>query len=100
MTERVLPARGERLLLDGQLVTVEAATATDTGVDLIVRFQTGEIRDLTSVDENAGERTHRWPTAMPDGESVPAWIVASSTTRSWNTATRRAITSAAPITNQ
>ncbi len=33
--------------MDGQLVTVEAASATDTGADLIVRLQGGDIRDRT-----------------------------------------------------
>ncbi|HND30143.1 MAG TPA: hypothetical protein PLA94_09080, partial [Myxococcota bacterium] len=33
--------------MDGQLVTVEAASATDTGADLIVRFQGGDIGDRT-----------------------------------------------------
>lgn len=40
-----VPKRGQRLLLEGGLVTVENATATDTGVDLIVRRPSGELVD-------------------------------------------------------
>jgi hypothetical protein len=42
-----LPRRGHRLCLDGNLVTVETATATDTGLDLIVRGPDGALIDRT-----------------------------------------------------
>lgn len=46
MTE--LPKPGHRLQIDGDLVTVETATATeDDGVDLIVRGPDGALRDRT-----------------------------------------------------
>ncbi len=35
-----------------------------------VSLETGEIRDITTVDQDAGERTHRWPTALPDGRGI------------------------------
>src|SRR5437588_11315718 len=41
------PARGERLRLDGELVTIEMASATDSGVDLIVRRPAGALEDRT-----------------------------------------------------
>ena len=46
MTER-LPLRGDRLHIDGELVTVEIATATETGADLILRTTTGSLLDRT-----------------------------------------------------
>lgn len=46
-TEIDLPKRGHRLRLDGKLVTVETATATETGVDLIVRCSDGALIDRT-----------------------------------------------------
>ena len=42
-----LPKRGDRIRLDGNLVTVESATATDVGVDLIVRRPDGALVDRT-----------------------------------------------------
>jgi SNF2 family DNA or RNA helicase len=42
-----LPKRGHRIRLDGILVTVEMATATDVGVDLIVRRPDGALVDRT-----------------------------------------------------
>ena len=42
-----LPKRGDRIRLDGNLVTVESATATDVGVDLIARRQDGALVDRT-----------------------------------------------------
>lgn len=42
-----LPKRGHRLRLDGNLVTVEMATATEAGVDLIVRCPDGALLDRT-----------------------------------------------------
>jgi SNF2 family DNA or RNA helicase len=45
MTE--LPSRGHRLWLDGDLVTVEIATAGEDGVDLIVRGPNGVLTDRT-----------------------------------------------------
>lgn len=41
------PARGERLRLDGELVTIEMASVTDSGVDLIVRRPAGALEDRT-----------------------------------------------------
>ncbi len=41
------PKRGQRLKLDDELVAVETATATDTGVDLIVRRPDGSLADRT-----------------------------------------------------
>src|SRR6516162_199497 len=42
-----LPKRGHRIRLDGNLLTVEMVTATDTGVDLIVRRPDGVLVDRT-----------------------------------------------------
>lgn len=42
-----LPKRGHRLRLDGDLVTVETATAGEEGVDLIVRGPNGVLMDRT-----------------------------------------------------
>lgn len=39
------PKRGERLRLEGEVVTVEFATATGTGVDLILRTGSGSLID-------------------------------------------------------
>ena len=59
-----LPKRGHCLQLDGDLVTVEMATATDGGVDLIVRGPDGALRDRSvsweqlvsaNVPENDGQ---------------------------------------------
>lgn len=47
MTEQ-LPERGDRLRIDGELVTVEVVTATDTGADLILRTSTGSLLDRTA----------------------------------------------------
>ncbi|MDQ6893721.1 MAG: DUF3883 domain-containing protein [Acidobacteriota bacterium] len=44
---RELPKRGQRLYLDGNFVVVETVTATDTGVDLIVRRPNGGLTDRT-----------------------------------------------------
>ena len=41
------PKPGHRLWLDGGLVTVETATVTDNGVDLIVRGSDGVLKDRT-----------------------------------------------------
>jgi superfamily II DNA or RNA helicase len=41
------PKRGHRIRLDGNLVTVEMASATDIGVDLIVRRSDGALIDRT-----------------------------------------------------
>jgi SNF2 family DNA or RNA helicase len=48
MTDAVQPpTRGERLHLDGELVTVEMASVTESGIDLIVRHSGGELDDRT-----------------------------------------------------
>ena len=41
------PVRGERIRLDGDLVTVEMATVTESGIDLIVRRPGGGLDDRT-----------------------------------------------------
>lgn len=41
------PTRGERLRLDGELVTVETAAMTDSAIDLIVRRSDGALEDRT-----------------------------------------------------
>jgi SNF2 family DNA or RNA helicase len=41
------PSRGDRLLLDGELVAVEMATVTEVGIDLIVRRADGRLDDRT-----------------------------------------------------
>jgi hypothetical protein len=73
MTE--LPKRGHRLQLDGDLVTVEIATATDDGADLIVRGPDGVLRDRTvsweqlvaaGVPENDGQ-------GEPSGALAALW---------------------------
>lgn len=57
MREQELPARGSTLQIDGQLVSVEAASATETGADLIVRLPNGHIEDRTlSWTQLAGAR--------------------------------------------
>jgi SNF2 family DNA or RNA helicase len=59
-----LPKRGHRLRLEEDLVTVESATLTDTGVDLIVRRPDGVLTDrsvsweqlaVAAVPENDGQ---------------------------------------------
>jgi len=45
-------------------------TPTFTGGLKTVDVATGELRDLTVTDAEAGERSHRWPSALPDGNSV------------------------------
>ena len=42
MTEQ-LPERGDRLRIDGELVTVEVVSATETGADLILRTSSGSL---------------------------------------------------------
>jgi hypothetical protein len=39
------PSRGERLRLDDELVAVEGATVTDSGIDLIIRHSDGRLGD-------------------------------------------------------
>jgi superfamily II DNA or RNA helicase len=39
------PERGDRLFLDGVLVTVESATLTPSGADLIIRTPDGQLKD-------------------------------------------------------
>ena len=36
----------------------------------IVSLETGEVRALTALDSTRGERSHRWPSALPDGRSI------------------------------
>jgi serine/threonine-protein kinase len=36
----------------------------------VVSLSDGVARPLTQLDESAGERSHRWPHALPDGKSV------------------------------
>src|SRR5687767_4822326 len=47
MTKFDAPKRGQRLRLDDDLVAVETATPTETGVDLIVRRSDGALVDRT-----------------------------------------------------
>ncbi|NNE43188.1 MAG: hypothetical protein HKN12_03195, partial [Gemmatimonadetes bacterium] len=35
-----------------------------------VSLETGDVQELTTADVDAGERSHRWPTALPGGRSV------------------------------
>jgi serine/threonine-protein kinase len=35
-----------------------------------VSVETGKTRTLTTLDESRGERSHRWPRALPDGKSL------------------------------
>ncbi|NNE44230.1 MAG: protein kinase, partial [Gemmatimonadetes bacterium] len=35
-----------------------------------VSLETGDVRELTTADVDGGERSHRWPTALPGGRSV------------------------------
>ena len=37
---------------------------------LVVREGTGEVRALTTIDSTKSERTHRWPSFLPDGKTV------------------------------
>ena len=41
------PTRGERIRVDGELLTVEMATVTESGIDLIVRHPGGGLEDRT-----------------------------------------------------
>lgn len=70
MTE--LPKRGQRLRLDGDLLTVETAIASDTGVDLIVRRPDGVLTDRTVTWEQLSAA------AVPenDGQGRPAQALA------------------------
>ena len=61
--EAALPASGSQIVLDGQLVTVVAASSTDGGADLVVRLPDGSLIDAvltaeelaaSSVPENDG----------------------------------------------
>jgi SNF2 family DNA or RNA helicase len=68
-----LPKRGHRLRLDGDLVTVEAATASDDGVDLIVRGHNGMLRDRTV----SWEQLAAAGVAENDGQGEPSRALAS-----------------------
>ena len=41
-----------------------------TGGLKLVSLQTGEVSDLTTTNTDAGERSHRWPSRLPDGSGV------------------------------
>ncbi len=45
------------------------AISINTGLS-IVSLETGEIRELTTLDLEGGERSHRWPAVIPGGEYV------------------------------
>jgi serine/threonine-protein kinase len=59
-------ARGLTWVNDATLVV---APDVITGLHR-VSLSDGRMEELTAVDAEAGERSHRWPTRMPDGESV------------------------------
>jgi serine/threonine-protein kinase len=58
--------RGIAWLPDGSLVYAPAAA----GPLFLVPSTGGTPRAITTVDEKKDERTHRWPTALPNGEAV------------------------------
>ena len=58
--------RGITWLPDGTLVYASLAT----GPLLQVPSTGGTPRALTTLDEKTGERTHRWPSALPGGKAV------------------------------
>ncbi|HQZ38623.1 MAG TPA: hypothetical protein PLH72_06250 [Vicinamibacterales bacterium] len=62
-------------------------SASDAG-GLIVRSVDGALRTLTTVDVQAGERAHRFPVFLPDGDHVVYFVAAESTARGgvWITA--------------
>jgi hypothetical protein len=67
-----LPKRGDRLRLDGDLVTIETATASDNGVDLIVRGPNGVLKDRTvSWEQLAGAGV-----VENDGQGEPSGALA------------------------
>src|SRR5437899_2286922 len=68
MTE--LPKRGQRLRLNGDLVTVENAVESDTGVDLIVRRPDGVLADRTVTWEQLSAAVV--PENDGQGRSAPA----------------------------
>lgn len=66
------PKRGSRLRLGSDLVTVESATATETGIDLIVRRSDGNLADRTITWEQLASA------AVPenDGKGEPSRALA------------------------
>ncbi len=64
------PKRGQRLLLNDELVAIETATATDTGVDLIVRRPDGSLADRTITWQQLSDA--RVPENDGQGRSVQA----------------------------
>ena len=58
--------RGITWLPDGTLVYASLAA----GPLLQVPSTGGTPRALTTLDEKTGERTHRWPSALPGGKAV------------------------------
>jgi hypothetical protein len=67
-----LPKRGDRLRLDGDLVTVETAMANDDGVDLILRGPNGVLKDRTV----SWEQLAAAGVAENDGQGEPSGALA------------------------
>jgi eukaryotic-like serine/threonine-protein kinase len=67
---------GAASLPDGRLVFVHADTLW------IAPAMEGEAKPLTTLDETKQELTHRWPSALPDGETVLFAVVSGPTRES------------------
>ncbi|WP_448002691.1 helicase-related protein [Agromyces bauzanensis] len=55
MAENELPIAGARILVDGELITVVAATRTSSGVDLVVRRGDGALGDVAMTDSELAD---------------------------------------------
>jgi superfamily II DNA or RNA helicase len=67
-----LPRRGQRLLIGGDLVAVEMAAKTDSGVDLIVRLPEGALIDRSLT----WEQLSRAQVPENDGQGLPRQALA------------------------
>jgi serine/threonine-protein kinase len=63
---KVQNPRGGTWVTDGAIVL---PLATDGGL-YVVPANGGDPRPLTQLDESRNERSHRWPSALPDGRTV------------------------------
>jgi serine/threonine-protein kinase len=68
-------SRGASWGPDGSIVVAPSPS----GGLFLVSASGGVLQPLTTLDEAAGEETHRWPQFLPDGKSVLFTVAASST---------------------